>query len=397
MDALTHYGIETERLTKLFAPTRPEKPPTTALDGVDLRVNPGELYVILGPSGSGKSTLLRCVAGLETPERGVVRLNGTEVVSDQTGVFVPPQERAVGMVFQDFALYPHMNVSDNVCFGLKARHVPAAEIAERVKRVLAMVDMPGMEDRHPARLSGGQRQRVALARALIREPQIILFDEPLSNLDPTLRSMLRLELRQLLPRFGTTSLFVTHDQEEAMIMGDRIAVMNNGRIEQVGTPEQIYDTPATLFVARFTGRPVTNLIEGVVEETDQTTLLSAAQPGQQPIALPDAMPDFTGQRVIVNVRPEEIEIAPERTDADRYADRTVTAVLPEGGHTLVHLDNSPLDPIVARVRSGLLSKQDVGRTVVVTLRSGAVYNPDSGYLLGRFGAGRQTAYSPADS
>ena len=356
-----------------------------AVVDIDLLVNSGELFVILGPSGSGKSSLLRCVAGLEIPETGEIVLDGRPVFSGSTGLVVPPQDRAVGMVFQDFALYPHMTVTENIVFGLRIRHVGRAEIGRRIREVLAKVDLASMGDRYPGTLSGGQRQRVALARALIREPGIVLFDEPLSSLDPKLRTMLRVELRTLLRRLRTTALFVTHDQEEAMIMADRVAVLNNGRIEQVGTPTEIYDSPATLFVARFTGRPVTNILEGTVERFGGFPVLRPARGGDT-LELPPAMGSYTGQNVVVNVRPEDIRVDPAAASADVVRARTVTAVSPEGGHTLVHLENGRVSPLVARVRHSDIEKSWVGRRVGVSVSRGTVYSPDPGYLIGSFRA-----------
>ena len=387
MIGVENHGIEIRELTLRYRSATSARPDVVALDGVDLLVNPGELFVILGPSGSGKTSLLRCVAGLETPESGEITLNGTMVLSTRGGVSVPPQNRAVGMVFQDFALYPHMTVVENVVFGLRLRRVKAAEIDSRARDALDRVGLASMSNRYPAQLSGGQRQRVALARALVREPDIILFDEPLSNLDPMLRTAIRVELQQLLRRLETTSLFVTHDQEEAMLIADRIAVVRNGRIEQVGTPSEIYDSPATLFVARFTGRPVTNLVEGTVERAAGSPIL-CPHGSVDGLRLPGTMESFAGQRVVVHVRPEDLRVGtPDGAMSDsRYGTRKVQAVQPEGGHTLVHLANDPLIPLVARVRPDKLDKSWIGRPVSVMFERGTVYSTDPGYLIGSFEA-----------
>lgn len=226
-----------------------------ALNGVDLSANEGEFLVLLGPSGSGKTTLLRIVAGLEIPTAGEVII-GDEVVND-----LPPRVRNIGMVFQTYALYPHMKAFDNIAFPLKTQRVPMGIIEEKVDDVARMLGIERLLERKPRQLSGGERQRVALARALVRDPVVFLMDEPLSNLDAKLRTSARDELKRFQRRIGTTTIYVTHDQVEAMGMGDRIAVMDQGQIHQVGTPEEVYNHPADTFVATFLGTPPMNLIE----------------------------------------------------------------------------------------------------------------------------------------
>jgi spermidine/putrescine ABC transporter ATP-binding subunit len=218
-----------------------------ALAGVDLTVQRGEMLTLLGPSGSGKTTLLKIVAGFETPDEGAVRVDGRDIT------MVPPAKRDIGMVFQNYALFPHMTVAENVAFPLMMRRVPRAERERRVQETLKLVDLPAHGDRLPRQLSGGQQQRVALARAVVFDPQLLLLDEPFGALDRQLREQMQLEVRRLQQRLDLTALFVTHDQEEALIMSDRIAVMEQGRIAQLGTPEEIYRAPATRFVAGFIG------------------------------------------------------------------------------------------------------------------------------------------------
>ena len=218
-----------------------------AVDQLDLDVFDGEFFSMLGPSGSGKTTCLRLIAGFEQPDAGQIRLYGEDVTN------IPPFMRDVNTVFQDYALFPHMSVGDNVAYGLMIKHVPKAEREKRVREMLDLVQLPGLERRRPAQLSGGQRQRVALARALINHPRVLLLDEPLGALDLKLRQQMQIELKTIQGRVGTTFIFVTHDQEEALTMSDRIAVFNHGRIEQIGTPNEIYDQPATPFVAGFVG------------------------------------------------------------------------------------------------------------------------------------------------
>jgi iron(III) transport system ATP-binding protein len=233
-------GLTLRQVTRRFSER-------TGVDNVTLEIRPGEFFSLLGPSGSGKSTLLRIVAGLEHPDSGSVMLHGRDITK------IPPQERGVGMVFQNYALFPHMTVYENVAFGLRLRNVPAQDLAMRVGAALERVGLAGRGGESVAKLSGGEQQRVAVARAIVIEPGLLLFDEPLSNLDVTLRQRTRMEIRALQKRTGITTLYVTHDQAEALSVSDRIAVIRNGRIEQTGTPVELYQSPATAFVARFLG------------------------------------------------------------------------------------------------------------------------------------------------
>jgi sn-glycerol 3-phosphate transport system ATP-binding protein len=231
------------------------------IHGVDAEIPDGEFVVIVGPSGCGKSTLLRMVAGLEAVSGGEIAIGG-RVVND-----IEPSERDIAMVFQNYALYPHFKVFDNMAYGLRIRKLPEAEVRERVEKAARTLELSHLLDRKPRQLSGGQRQRVAMGRAIVRQPQVFLFDEPLSNLDAKLRAQTRLEIRKLHAELGVTSLFVTHDQVEAMTLAERMIVMNAGRIEQIGTPEQVYGSPASTFVAGFIGSPPMNLMQGRSEGT----------------------------------------------------------------------------------------------------------------------------------
>ncbi len=241
---------------------------TKAVAGVDLAVAPGELVALLGPSGCGKTTTLRMVAGFVEPTAGRVLMDGADITR------LPPHRRNAGMVFQSYALFPHLSVAENIAFGLKRRGVPRAEIADRVGRMVALLKLEGLEARLPKQLSGGQQQRVAVGRALVINPGVLLLDEPFSNLDALLRESTRIEMRRLQTTLGLTTLFVTHDQAEAMAISDRIAVMHQGRIEQIGTPRAIYDRPATRFVAGFIGRA--NLFDAL---TEPGLALAPAEPG----------------------------------------------------------------------------------------------------------------------
>ncbi|RME48162.1 MAG: ABC transporter ATP-binding protein [Chloroflexi bacterium] len=240
--------VETRGIKKYFDEVR-------AVDGVDLAVKEGEFLVLLGPSGCGKTTLLRMIAGLEKPTAGDVLIGG-QVVTD-----LPPRDRQIGMVFQSYALYPHMSVFDNIAFPLKAQRMPKGVIKDKVERAADLLDIGRLLTRKPRQLSGGERQRVALARALVKEPTVLLLDEPLSNLDAKLRASARDELQRFQRRLGITTIFVTHDQVEAMGLGDRIAVMNQGKVRQVGTPQEIYHDSSDTFVATFLGSPPMNLVE----------------------------------------------------------------------------------------------------------------------------------------
>ena len=234
--------------------------------GIDLAIAAGEFVVILGPSGCGKSTLLRMIAGLETVTAGEIAIGGRVVNR------LEPRERGCAMVFQNYALYPHMSVAENIGYALKVAGVPRSERMRRVAEVGRAIGLDGLLDRRPAQLSGGQRQRVAMGRAIIREPKVFLFDEPLSNLDATLRVQMRIEIRRLHDRQGVTSIFVTHDQTEAMTLADRLVVLNGGRVEQVGTPDEVYRRPASRFVAGFVGSPPMNLVAAIAAGADSATV-----------------------------------------------------------------------------------------------------------------------------
>ena len=264
--------------------------------GVSLSVAKSEIVALLGPSGSGKTTVLRLVAGFETPDAGAIRVDGEDVTR------TPPERRRFGMVFQHYALFPHMTVGENVAFGLAAENLPKAKIRERVVETLETVDLAGFEARRVTELSGGQQQRVAVARALAPRPRVLLFDEPLSNLDPTLRERTRRELKRVIRRIGITTLFVTHEQEEAFDLGDRVAVLSGGRLEQVGVPEELYARAATRFVAGFVGR--SSALPAVWRAGRAELAPGVAWPAEAGEPLSD------GQAIELLVRPEDLAFGP---------------------------------------------------------------------------------------
>ena len=254
-------GITVDGLDKVYGGLK-------VLNDVSLRVSPGSFVALLGPSGCGKTTLLRTIAGLENPSRGTIHIGDRRVVDVEAGIIVPPQQRRLGMVFQHYALWPHMTVRQNICFPLRKQGVPKAEWEPRIKAIAEAVELPTILDRRPSQLSGGQQQRVALARALVSQPNVLLLDEPLSNLDANLRDQLRRELRQLHDRHGRTTILVTHDQEEAAMLADVIAVIDRGEVVQVARPDDILEKPSNRFVAGFVGYD--NFIPGVIEQADHS-------------------------------------------------------------------------------------------------------------------------------
>jgi iron(III) transport system ATP-binding protein len=292
--------IEVRSLTKSFGRVR-------AVDDVSFEVARGEFLTLLGPSGCGKSTTLRLIAGLERPDAGEIRVGGQPVTSPRERVFVPPEKRRMGMVFQSYAVWPHMTVFENVAFPLKVRHTSAAEVRQRVNQVLEVIGLSGMADRPAPLLSGGQQQRVALGRALVSDPSLLLLDEPFSNLDARLREGMRLEMGQLQRRLGLTTVFVTHDQTEAMMLSDRIFVMNAGRVEQAGTPREVYERPASRFVMDFLGR-INYLSGSVVRLTDgRLGALFASSYRPLEVNLPDHVRE--GERVVLAFRSADVELS----------------------------------------------------------------------------------------
>ena len=286
-----------------------------AVRDLNLEIQQGEFFSLLGPSGCGKTTTLRMIAGFEFPSEGKILFDERDVTR------VPPHRRNTGMVFQNYALFPHMNVFENVAFGLKARKVPAASLEPRVARALELVDLGGFEPRPVTELSGGQQQRVALARALVIEPAILLLDEPLSNLDAKLREETRQEIRNLQRRLGTTTIYVTHDQEEALALSDRLAVLRDGVCQQVGTPHEIYHRPRNRFVAEFVGKA--NILEGKLLQEADAGLVFQSGSGLR-LRVTAATPDKPStDPALVSIRPESVELQPDRGGARPNAVRGV--------------------------------------------------------------------------
>jgi multiple sugar transport system ATP-binding protein len=378
---------------------------TRAVDSLDLVIDEGEFMVFVGPSGCGKTTALRMVAGLEQISEGTIRI-GDRVVND-----VSPKDRDIAMVFQTYALYPHMTVEENLAFGLKLRKLTKADIG---RRVLAAATTLGLEEflqRKPRALSGGQRQRVAMGRAIVREPRAFLMDEPLSNLDAKLRVQMRAEIHKLQRELGVTTIYVTHDQTEAMTMGDRIAVMRGGNLQQVDTPERVYERPANQFVAGFIGSPAMNMVTALLTRVDGDLSVSF---GQYRLAVDDelvaerpALLGFEGRAVILGIRPEDFEDAafaaearPERTLATVCSLREAL-----GSEVLVHFSvaSSPapaadasefIEPLdagsifVARVHPRTAAREGERLTLVVNTKQLHFFDPETGLAIDRDSARR---------
>ncbi len=294
--------LEFRKVTKRFSSV-------PAVDHISFTIRSGEIFTLLGPSGCGKTTTLRLIAGLEEPDEGEILVDGAVVAAPGHGIFVAPDKRRLGMVFQSYAIWPHLTVFENVAFPLRVRRTPAESVRQRVDHALASVGLAGFADRGATQLSGGQQQRVALARALVYEPAILLLDEPLSNLDAKLREQMRFELRALQQRLRLTVLYVTHDQTEAMTLSDRIAVVHDGRFEQVGTPEDVYERPATAFAGEFLGRQV--MFDGTVRESGGKRRVDLSGGDVELVidaGLDCSLSDGTAVRLFT--RPEDIQILP---------------------------------------------------------------------------------------
>jgi multiple sugar transport system ATP-binding protein len=352
---LTRSSVHLAGVSKSFGTT-------PVIGEVTLGIEPGEFIVFVGPSGCGKSTLLRLIAGLEEPSAGSIHISGRDVTREH------PSQRGVAMVFQSYALYPHMSVAENMAFGLKIRKSPKTEIDSRVHRAASILQLESLLDRKPRALSGGQRQRVAIGRAIVREPDVFLFDEPLSNLDASLRGQMRTEIARLHAQLGATMVYVTHDQVEAMTLASRIVVLNAGRIEQIGAPMELYQRPVNLFVAGFLGSPGMNFLPGQVSRTDGGH--TEIEAGGVQITVPRAFGSATaGSAVTLGVRPEHIRFSSSESDVPAK----VVHVERLGGEALVHVRIGPAGhALVAKAEGG--SSLAGGENVRVRFEAGHLFD-----------------------
>jgi spermidine/putrescine transport system ATP-binding protein len=347
-------AIRLERVTKRFGSV-------VAVEETTLDIRDGEFFSLLGPSGCGKTTTLRMVAGFETPDEGRVLLRGTDVTNDA------PNERNVNTVFQHYALFPHMNVFDNVAFGLELKKVPRGERRDRVGEMLRVVQLEGMEKRKPQQLSGGQQQRVALARALVNRPAALLLDEPLGALDVKLRKQMQLELKRIQTELGTTFVYVTHDQEEALTMSDRIGVMHGGVVEQIGDPREIYEHPQTPFVADFIGS-LNALHLRVDEVVDGVAIMVLSE--HERLCVPVGGRTSPGEQLLVGVRPERVRIEPVNgrpPEGGSRVEGTIMELVYLGGLTQFHIDAGEAGKVVShRMNDEVASSLEPGRRVVLS-------------------------------
>jgi multiple sugar transport system ATP-binding protein len=348
---------------------------TRAVNDLNLDIEDGEFLVLVGPSGCGKTTALRMVAGLEDISEGQLRI-GERIVNH-----VPSRDRDIAMVFQSYALYPHLSVYDNIAFSLKLKKMNKGEIDRRVHEAARLLGLEAYLDRKPRALSGGQRQRVAMGRAIVREPAAFLMDEPLSNLDAKLRVQTRAEIKKLQDDLGTTTIYVTHDQVEAMTMGDRVAVMRKGELQQVAAPQELYDKPVNLFVGGFIGSPAMNLIEATLERSDGTlTAVAGAQRialGDETLSARPALKDYEGKDVILGIRPEDLEDAELEPDRHQRLDGEVELTEALGSEIMAHFSIDAPPAITDEVRElqrdagtdedapGAPAQEEGGRTIMV--------------------------------
>ncbi|QUJ76380.1 sn-glycerol-3-phosphate ABC transporter ATP-binding protein UgpC [Sulfitobacter albidus] len=349
---------------------------TEILKDINVAIDPGDFLVLVGPSGCGKSTLLNCIAGLEPISGGRMSIDGRDMTH------VSPKDRDIAMVFQSYALYPTMTVAKNITFGMKVRGVDAATQAEKLAYVAQQLQIEPLLNRKPGQLSGGQRQRVAMGRALVRDPKLFLFDEPLSNLDAKLRVEMRTEIKALHQRLGASMVYVTHDQIEAMTLATKIVVMKGGVIQQIGTPAQIYNTPANLFVADFMGSPAMNLIPATTRANGNGTHIEIARPGADPVVLVDAQARDLPRDVIVGVRPEDIaDAASTRTGADaQEAECLIDIVEPAGADTYAVLQLGGKH-VTARLHSETTAKPGAPQRLAFDLGKVSYFSPDTGLRL----------------
>ncbi len=359
--------------------------PTVAVKGVDLEIEPGEFMVLVGPSGCGKSTTLRMVAGLEEPSAGSIEIGGRDVVG------LEPKERGIAMVFQNYALYPHMSVFNNLAFGLKLAKRKSEEIRETVTRTAGVLGLEAVLHRKPNALSGGQRQRVALGRAIVRDPAVFLFDEPLSNLDAKMRVQMRAEISQLHARLRSTMIYVTHDQVEAMTMGDRICVMNEGAIMQVADPLTLYREPANVFVAGFIGSPPMNLVSGTIQGRAAALHFVGGQ-GPEPLDIPlegtlaEIARGHQGRPAVLGIRPEHLVLTPAGA-CHLLPPMTVELAEPTGAESILYLRGA-WGGLSARIAGDRLHKTGDNVSLHLPLDRIHLFDAETGLAIGRTSAGR---------
>jgi multiple sugar transport system ATP-binding protein len=349
---------------------------TEVIHGIDLEIGAGEFVVFVGPSGCGKSTLLRMIAGLEDISSGEIAIGGT-VVND-----LPPRSRDIAMVFQDYALYPHKSVFENMAFGLRLRKLPESEIQARVREAAGILQIEHLFERRPRELSGGQRQRVAMGRAIVRQPKAFLFDEPLSNLDAKLRVDMRVEIKRLHQRTGATIVYVTHDQIEAMTLATRIAVLKDGELQQVGTPHEVYNRPANLFVADFMGSPSMNLLEGRVSKSNGAASVVIERAGMEPMEFPAPASANVGAlsegaEVIFGIRPEavsDLESADGKSKSMKTFTSQVEIVEPAGSDTFVVTSIAGKE-ITARMRADSDIRVGQSHVFALNLDKAVLFDP----------------------
>lgn len=352
-------GVSLEGIVKAYGALQ-------VVHGIDLEVQEKEFVVLVGPSGCGKSTTLRMIAGLEEITEGTLSIDGRTVNR------IAPKDRDVAMVFQNYALYPHLNVADNMAFGLRIRRMPKDEIKKTIADVAEILGLTNYLDRRPADLSGGQRQRVAMGRAIVRHPKVFLFDEPLSNLDAKLRTQMRAEIKRLHNRLGVTSVYVTHDQVEAMTLADRIVVMNDGAIEQVGTPMELFNNPANTFVAGFLGSPPMNQLKGQLTET-------GAKIGDTEIGLNGHAFGQSGREVVIGIRPEHVTLTPGQNTSKLPI--SLDLVEPLGSEALLHAHHGDNSMVFKAETLGDIAHLSGVREVHVPADLIKVFDAETGHAL----------------
>ncbi|WP_297435486.1 ABC transporter ATP-binding protein [Thermococcus sp.] len=351
----------------------------TAVKDMNLHIKDGEFMILLGPSGCGKTTTLRMIAGLEEPTKGQIYVGDKLVADPENGVFVPPKDRDIAMVFQSYALYPHMTVYDNIAFPLKLRKIPKEEIEQRVNEVAEMLGLTELLKRKPRELSGGQRQRVALGRAIVRKPHVFLMDEPLSNLDAKLRVKMRAELKRLQRQLGVTTIYVTHDQVEAMTMGDRIAIINHGELQQVGTPEDVYDHPSNIFVGGFIGSPPMNFLDATVGEdgfVDFGQFRLKLLPDQVEVLGEEGL---LGREVVFGIRPEDIYdaiFAQVKVPGENMTRVRIEIIENLGGEKIAHLSTGDLT-FLAKFPAESKVQEDTEVDIVFDMKKVHIFNKNT--------------------